>query len=269
MKLRKLFYSLFLAASAIVFNGCKEDVIQSCTDSIQNGLEVGVDCGGSCPECFICGTDTVMDVDGNVYKSVQIGDKCLLAENLRVERYRNGDFISAGLSNIAWSFTTSGATAFYEELASNKAIYGLLYNWYTVVDPRGLCPIGWHVPTDAEWTEIIKLLDPSTCDTCEGSYHSRLAGGDMKATGNLIAGTGLWQDPNVDATNSSGFSAIPGGFRNEVGDFYAQGVLGYYWSSSESTTSIGRNRGFNYTSGYAFRSQSFKRTGFSVRGVQD
>jgi len=97
--------------------------------------------GSSCPA-------TVTDIDGNVYLTIPIGSQCWTAENLKMERYRNGDAIPTGLSDGAWSSTTSGAFAVYNNVTANKATYGLLYNWYAVNDSRGLCPTGWHEPTD-------------------------------------------------------------------------------------------------------------------------
>ncbi len=161
--------------------------------------------GGFCP-------DSVTDMDGNVYRTVQIGKQCWIAENLRVERYRNGDGIPTDLSESAWTATNGGAAAAYLNLPENAAIYGLLYNWFTAVDPRGLCPAGWHVPTDAEWTELTDYLGGEN-----------VAGGKMKTTGTLDAGTGLWAAPNFGATYSSGFSGLPGGSRIESGFYLSLG----------------------------------------------
>ncbi len=213
---------------------------------------------------------TVTDIDGNVYSTVEIGSQCWTAENLKVERYRNGDNIPTGLSNGDWSLMTSGACALYNNVAENKDTYGLLYNWYAAVDPRGLCPTGWHVPTDEEWTELITVLDPSTCGSCAGSEHSLIAGGQMKATGTLEDGTGLWLAPNTAATNSSGFSGLPGGFRLYFGNFIFQGGNGNWWSSSEfSTLTDAFYRSLNSDNVEAFRFVNDKRTGYSVRCLQD
>ncbi|MBI1193798.1 MAG: hypothetical protein GC205_11595 [Bacteroidetes bacterium] len=165
--------------------------------STSNNFTVGV--GSSCPA-------TVTDLDGNVYTTVEIGSQCWTAENLKVERDRNGDNIPSGLSNSAWQATTDGASSVYNGVAANKATYGLLYNWFTTIDPRGLCPTGWHVPTDLEWTRLTDFLGGES-----------VAGGAMKTTGTLSAGTGLWQSPNALATNSSGYSGLPGGFRFNEG----------------------------------------------------
>ncbi len=201
--------------------------------------------GSSCPA-------TVTDIDGNVYSTVEIGSQCWMAENLKVERYRNGDNIPTGLSSSSWGSTTSGAFAVYDNNAANKVIYGLLYNGYAAADPRALCPTSWHVPTDEEWTTLTEFL---------GGFS--IAGGNMKTTGTLEAGSGLWFAPNAAATNSSGFSGIPGGVY--TGTFFSLGNSAYYWSSTESSTGRAWWRGLFYLDGNFGRTDGFKLLGQSVR----
>lgn len=217
--------------------------------SASNNFTVGG--GVSCPA-------TVTDIDGNVYNTVLIGSQCWTAENLKVERYRNGDNIPTGLSDSAWFVTTSGAFAVYDNVAANKATYGLLYNWFTTVDPRGLCPTGWHVPTDGEWTQLTDFLGGDG-----------VAGGPMKTTGTIELGTGLWYFPNTAATNSSGFSGLPGGYRNSNGGFNSRGNGGFWWSSSEGSPNFAWRRGLAYNNGSSDRYSNFKRLGFSVRCLRD
>ena len=207
--------------------------------------------GSSCPA-------TLTDIDGNVYNTVEIGSQCWMEENLKVERYRDGSNIPTGLSDAAWQAATTEAFAVYDNDTANKATYGLLYNWYAVADPRGLCPTGWHVPTDAEWTQLTDHLGGES-----------VAGGQMKTTGTLGAGTGLWQAPNTAATNSSGFSGLPGGARSIGGFFTNQGSYGDWWSSSEDSASFAWPRRLLYVSGVANRFNNFKRNGFSVRCLRD
>ncbi len=230
----------------------------SCTDGIQNGTETGVDCGGSCPECFTCGTSTISDIDGNVYQTVQIDGQCWMAENLKVERYLNGDAILTGLDNSAWEVTTSGAFAVYNNEPINKATYGLLYNWYASVDSRGLCPSGWHVPADDEFTDMIYTLGAPS-----------VAGGKLKSTGTLSAGTGLWLSPNTAATNSSGFSGLPSGYRNVDGLYLTQGKFAYWWSSSEHSTGYAYIRMLFYDYGVVHRNATLLGIGISIRCIQD
>jgi uncharacterized protein (TIGR02145 family) len=134
--------------------------------------------------------------NGYTYSSVVLGNgQEWMSENLRTTNYRNGDPIPTGLDNATWSTTTSGAYAIYNNDNANDAIYGKLYNWYAVADPRHVCPTGWHEPTDGEWTTLTDYLGGAA-----------VAGGKMKTTG-----LQYWISPNTDATNESGFSGLPGG----------------------------------------------------------
>lgn len=175
---------------------------------------------------------TVTDIDGNVYQTVVIGSQTWMTENLRTSHYASGDAIINVTDSIEWTGLTSGAWAHYNNDSQYEIPYGKLYNHYAVVDQRNVCPTGWHVPTDAEWTEMLTLLDPFTCGTCVGGSHSN-AGAMMRTTG-----TTLWPWPNSSATNSSGFSAVPGGFRpGSDGSFWNLGTQGYWWSSSVAGSS--------------------------------
>ncbi|MFM8512620.1 MAG: fibrobacter succinogenes major paralogous domain-containing protein, partial [Bacteroidota bacterium] len=169
---------------------------------------------------FTCGTSTVSDVDNNTYKTVQIGTQCWTQSNLKVSKYRNGDNIPTGLNNSQWGSTTSGAYAIYNNDPVNDGLYGKLYNWYAVNDSRGLCPTGWHVPWDVEWTTLTTFLGGQS-----------VAGGAMKSTATQPT-PGGWNAPNTGATNSSGFTFLPGGDRNSGGEFGYLGSDGGLWSSS-------------------------------------
>ena len=146
----------------------------------------------------------------------KIGDQIWATKNLDVATYRNGDAIPQVQDIAAWANLNTGAWCYYE----NTTTYGKLYNWYAVNDPRGLAPIGFHIPSEAEWTRLIEYLG--------GDY---IAGGKMKESG-----TSHWISPNTDATNSSGFTGLPGGYRNNNGTFGGIGAYGYWWSSSEIDT---------------------------------
>jgi len=175
-----------------------------------------------------------------------------------VEHYRNGDSIPTGRSDSAWAAATSGAFIEYDGDPANTATYGLLYKWYAVSDLRGLCPSGWHVPRDGEWTAMVEYLGGQA-----------VAGGKLKTTGTLSAGTGLWQDPNMAGTNSSGFSGLPGGSRDYLGNFYGLGTNGYWWTSSELFSNNAWNWALFFYDGYAYRSFNNEQIGFSVRCLQD
>jgi len=206
--------------------------------------------GTSCPAI-------VTDVDGNVYNTVQIGSQCWMQENLKVEHFRNGDNIPTGLGSSAWSTTTSAAFAVYDSVPANKGIYGLLYNWFTVSDTRGMCPTDWHVPKDGEWTQLTDFLGGTV-----------IAGRKMKTTGTLDAGTGLWQSPN-SGVNSSGFSGLPGGYRKVFGNYNWLGKKGYWWSASQFSPTLAWRREIDHDNTFVNRNYSDKERGYSVRCVQD
>jgi uncharacterized protein (TIGR02145 family) len=202
---------------------------------------------------------SMTDQEGNVYKTIVIGTQEWMAENLNTSIYRNGDAIPTGLSNADWQNTINtqqGAWAYYNADASYACPYGKLYNWYACVDTRQLCPVGWHVPTDAEWSVLT-------------SYLGGVAGGKMKTTGTIEAATGLWSTPNTGATNSSGFSGAPGGDRFNVGDYSGIGSQANWWSSSE----VGADSAWSLFVGYGdsnvWRFTKFKQDGFSVRCLRD
>ena len=218
--------------------------------------EFGADTAFSftCAPSFITCGDPV-SYQGYDYATVLIGEQCWFAENLRNENYENGDAIPAVLSNSEWSSTTSGAVAVYNENASDFGSYGRLYNWYAVDDARGLCPSGWHVPTDGEWTAVIDFLGGEV-----------LAHAAMKTTyGWNNGGNG------TNGTNSSGFSCLPGGTRDHFdGSFLFAGYLGAWWSSSLFNETWAWCRQLYAPVGYSVNSSFNDLTsGFSVRCIQD
>jgi uncharacterized protein (TIGR02145 family) len=212
---------------------------------------------------------SMTDQEGTVYKTIVIGTQEWMAENLNTSIYRNGDAIPTGLSNSEWEntlITQQGAWAYYNNDASYACPYGRLYNWYACADARQLCPVGWHVPTDLEWSEMINFLDPAA----DGGNNVNIAGGKIKTTGTIEAAMGLWYSPNTGATNSSGFSGAPGGGRAFNGDYdYIIGLNGFWWSSSEVGTYGAWFRFLDYLNGNAVRYDLFKQHGFSVRCLRD
>jgi uncharacterized protein (TIGR02145 family) len=197
---------------------------------------------------------TVSDYDGNVYNTVTIGTQVWMTENLKVTHYRNGDPIPNVNDNTAWSTLTTGAYCNYNNTSGNGSTYGLLYNWYAVADSRNIAPAGWHVPTETEWLTLINYLGDSA-----------IAGGKLKETG-----TTHWTSPNTGATNETGFTALPGGYRNGFsGTFTAIGVIAYLWTSTESSTVNAWFRYLDNGSGYISRSTYKKSAGFSVRCIKD
>ena len=194
------------------------------------------------------------------YSTVQIGDQCWFAENLRTTTYLNGDAIPQNLSDGDWFSTTSGAMAIYNDDLMAQTASGGLYNWYAVDDARGLCPSGWHVPTDGEWMTMEMALGMSEADAISTGWRGTDQGTQMKTT------YGWYDDGN--GTNSSGFSGLPGGYRYFNGSFYDAGYYGLWWSSSPDG-SFAWFRDLNYFDDDIFRSNNDRRSGFSVRCVRD
>ena len=203
---------------------------------------------------------SMIDRDGRRYKTIVIGTQEWMAENLNVSTYRNGDEILTGLADTVWQTTTEGAWAYYNDDASKACPFGKLYNWYTTVDPRGVCPVGWHVPTDDDWSALVGFL---------GSFY--VIGVKMKSTGTIEDATGLWRSPNQNASNSSGFSGLPGGLRYGDGHWGAMDGYGYYWSSTIDADEPGTAwyRYLSFNNFILYRHYSVKRTGFSIRCVKD
>jgi uncharacterized protein (TIGR02145 family) len=194
--------------------------------------------------------------DGYSYATVRIGGQCWFSENLRSDHYRDGAAIPGNLDNGAWSTTTDGAQYYYNNEAGNLSEYGRLYNWYAVDDARGLCPSGWHVPSDAEYTTLTDFLGGLS-----------VAGGKMKETG-----TAHWGAPNLTANNSSGFTGFSSGYRHTNGSFGSLLFSGYFWSSSPSSANSWGNawyRALHAGTANVGRSDTGQRTGYAVRCVED
>jgi uncharacterized protein (TIGR02145 family) len=208
---------------------------------------------------------SMTDQDGNTYKTIVIGTQEWMAENLKVSHYRNGDLIPVVTNNNTWAGLSTGATCWYNnDSATYNCPYGKLYNWYAAVDARNLCPVGWHVPTDAEWNILVKQIDPVADTTCFSCTQSSTAGGKMKSTG-----IQYWLSLNTAADNSSGFSGLPGGARYYNGPYINIGGNGYWWSSSQLTTADAWFRTLYYVGGLLGRDRSYLHYGLSVRCLRD
>lgn len=201
---------------------------------------------------------TVTDIVSNVYHSVKIGTQTWMVENLKTSKYRNGDQIPNVTDATAWAALNTGAYCWYDnDAVTNKATYGALYNWYAVDDSRNIAPTGWHVPTDAEWTTLTTYLGGKS-----------VAGGKLKETR-----TTHWLSPNTGATNEVGFTALPGGMRNnELGfKFVDIGKNGYWWSSSKFVNDFnnGADLFIFFDGSYVEPGGSLRNQGYSVRCVKD
>jgi len=196
------------------------------------------------------GETATITVDQN---SVTIGTQVWTDKNLDVTTYRNGDVIAQITNTTDWVNATTGAWCYYNNDPANGAIYGKLYNWYAVNDPRGLAPQGWHIPTDPEWTTLSTYLGGAS-----------VAGGKMKSTG-----TTRWTRPNTSATNESGFAGLPGGGRYYDGTFSTVGGYGYWWSATENNSTKAWFHRLDYDNGSLNSYNNRKIIGFSVRLVKD
>lgn len=211
----------------------------------------------------------VTDIDGNSYPTVLIGTQRWMAENLRVSRYRNGDPIPTGLSDADWSQTTSsylGAYAVLHDADSNDVLRGKLYNGFAVNDQRGLCPAGWHIPTDEDWTEMELHLG---MPTSELDSMDTFRGEDAN-TGGQLRDTTRWEFPDTAATNSTGFTAIPGGFRFSSGPYLGENTANF-WTSTVATGGVFLNlrRSLVTASTGVLRAGLTRTHGLSCRCVED
>lgn len=189
------------------------------------------------------------------HEEIRIGDQIWMMKNLNVEHFRNGDhIIHAGLPKAWVSFGESGKTCWchYDNLPENGLRYGKLYNWFTVIDPRGLAPLGWHVPSKEEWTRLVEFLGG------EGR-----AGVRMKNT----SGWGRELD-GYNGTNESGLAALPGGYRRTTAEFIEAGQNGYWWSATEWAGKAW-DLSVHAFGNYVFQDTLYKAHGFSVRCVKD
>jgi uncharacterized protein (TIGR02145 family) len=235
----------------------KKAALENCT---------GVPCVVTPPApSFTCGTSTVSDYDGNAYNTVLIGTQCWTESNLKVTKYNDGTLIpdlTASTSN-PWA-PTSGARTGYDvsvvTLSDYVGTFGYLYNWYAVIDSRKLCPEAWHVPTDAEWTALTTQL--GGVGTAGTVLKSDLTN---PSPGNLGWNTGS------PGTNTSGFSALPAGYRTHVGQFRDIRDKAYFWSATEDPNNpndaLMRELDKSFSS--VDVNEKDKRRGYSVRCLKD
>jgi uncharacterized protein (TIGR02145 family) len=213
------------------------------------------------------GTPTVTDIDGNTYNTVIIGNQCWMNENLRTTHYNNGTPIEYPDNDFLWNNNTTGAYAWYDHDINWKDAYGALYNWYAVRNENGLCPTGWHVPSDGEWNILVTFIDPDAILFATGSQ-SITAGGQLKSTITAPEPHPRWDSPNTGATNEFNWNGFAAGFHS-FGLSAFIGRLGRYWSASELSSSSGRTRSVSDTRSDFFRGSFFKTHGISVRCLRD
>ena len=211
-----------------------------------------------------CGILT--DVDGNTYNTVIIGTQCWMTENLKTTKYNDNSDISNITENTIWATLTSDAYSFYENNNSYREPYGVLYNWYAV-NTKKLCPAGWHVPDDNEW-KILEMYLGMTQNQADAEYlRGTDEGSKLKEVGNAHW---LFSDLRYPATNISGFSALPGGWRDDYGGFTSLNEECIFWTSDVTPgwNRIVRILGYGY-SGIIRITSMTSRSGFSVRCLKD
>ncbi len=242
-----------LLALTFVFSNCKKETSctfvysswTSCTNNIQTRTYTSSPSG--------CTGTPPADSTQRSCVMGKIGNQIWTLTNLDVTTFRNGDAIPQVQDANAWGNLTTGAWCYYANNTANGIIYGKLYNFYAVNDPRGLAPKGYHIPTDEEWSILTTYLGGA------------VAGGKLKEAGTLH-----WIDPNTDASNSSNFTGLPGGKRHKDGSFSGIGASGTWWSSSEISATNGAWYCYLYHDrGNIDRSNIYKLYGFSVRCIKD
>ena len=192
------------------------------------------------------------DIDGNSYIAVKIGNQFWMAENLKVTKLNNGTEIPLVYYYKTWSnLITPGYCWYNNDINDYKAVYGALYNGYTVSTGK-LCPVGWHVPTAVEWTILINYCGEDVVGGKLKDFNSR-----------------YWMNPNEGATNETGFTALPGGSRGNLGSFIDKGLRGHWWSSTDIDAANALNSSMSYSYSNVTGNSDQKRSGLSVRCVKD
>jgi len=245
MKITKIWIFAFMifASPFLLMSGCKKKNDDNSTNNSQ--IETG----------------TMTDIEGNVYTTVKIGTQWWMAENLKTTKYNDGMDITQVTEYEAWRYLKTPAFCWFEnDPDTYKNKYGALYNWYSINTGK-LAPAGWHVPSEAEWWTLINYL---------GGW--QVAGGKMKCTGTIEAGTGPWYEPNTGATNESGFSAVPTGAREEGGNFIQQTPYeADWWAATEAdfNSAFECIIRYNHTTAGCESDGLVKSSGLSIRCVKD
>ncbi|MCX6327862.1 MAG: fibrobacter succinogenes major paralogous domain-containing protein [Bacteroidia bacterium] len=223
------------------------------------------------------GTYKLADVEGNQYNVVKIGTQTWMKENLKTTKYNDGTAIPNVTVDATWAALTTGAYSDYNNTPANSTTYGRLYNWCAVDNNaatkvasnggKNVCPTSWHLPTDAEWTTLTDYLT-------NNGYGYQGSGSDlgksMASTSGWTASATLGTVGNDQASNnSSGFTALPGGYRYSNGTYDDVGGYGYWWSSTEDSASYAWGRHMSYSHANVYRYDGYKQSGFSVRCLRD
>ncbi len=216
---------------------------------------------------------TITDADGNAYQTVRIGNQVWTAENLRVTKYNDGSPISLDTSSITWKNAATPKYCFYQNTIDSKSItkYGAIYNWYVVspANPKKIAPAGWHVPSDAEWDTLQNFLIAKGYNWDSTFTDNRIAKSLAANTDWALFSFAGSIGANVSRNNRSGFSALPGGCRDDKGTFEYQGNIGFWWSATEGDATGAWNRYLYYDRVGLFRHGDYKSCGIAVRLLKD
>jgi uncharacterized protein (TIGR02145 family) len=235
---------LFMALFVILFSGCKKE-----------------------SDPTVIETATMIDIDGNIYKTVKIGTKWWMAENLKVTRYRNGDsinYIANNKPDSEWAGLKIGAYSYFD----NK--FGFLYNFYSLSDPRNIAPAGWHIPTDDEWKDLETNLGMGKEDTEKMNWRGSDQGNKLKIEG---GSTTYWAESSdlytIFGNNQSGFSALGGACRIANGQWGDLTHTAFWWTSTMNSNDAAWYRGLDFNKSNVFRYYGPLTNGYSVRCVKD
>jgi len=212
----------------------------------------------------------VSDIDGNTYATITLGSQIWMKENLKTTQYKDGTPIVNLTDKTTWAGTTQAAYCLYENNSGNKPTYGVLYNYYAVASGK-VCPTGWHVPSDSDWSILINYLAGN------GYNYNGSTSGDATAKSladNIGWGSNLTEGAvgNTDFTayrNKTGYKGKPAGFRYVNGDFGLLGFAAYWWTSTPENTNNAWCRGLYYSLSYTSRDSFGKKSGASIRCIKD
>lgn len=229
MKKSVLSSILFLGILLNLFTGCKKDGDDDPKPSVQ----------------------TIKDIEGNVYKTISIGSQVWMAENLKTSKFRDGESIPNAPDNAQWHNYSTAAFCYYNNEASHQNTYGKLYNWYAANDTR-LCPAGYRVSTNADWEQLISFI----------------GGGAMAGAKLKESGTSHWLS-NPGSTNETGFTALPGGYRQADGVFDLMGNVGQWWTSTEQSGNYSWSKAIFGSESLIYSSAEEKKAGYAVRCIKE
>jgi uncharacterized protein (TIGR02145 family) len=249
MNTKRYFLPVLTVFAMAILAGCAKDTEQETEDTVPQPL---------CPA-------TITDIDGNVYPVIQIGNQCWTLENLRTTRYNDGTSIATGLSASEWETTTTGAYAIYEDSIPLEATYGKLYNGHAAATGM-LCPEGWRIPTDEDFNALETFLGMPAAELYNTGER-----GSAEGIGLKLKSTSIWDPSSFEGTNSSGFTALPAGTRNSVGDYITLKQYAIFWTSTPyvSDSNYLWNHHVYYNGPGVSRIFETKNRGYSCRCIKE